>query len=83
MVASVGIYVQAFFLWRLYMISGRKCLAPALLSPVLLLAYTAVALAVCYVLVPFPTLADDAPQTYYISREDTPHISIWCEHRSS
>ncbi|KAL1667164.1 hypothetical protein GGF50DRAFT_112538 [Schizophyllum commune] len=60
MVASVGIYVQAFFLWRLYMISGRKWLPPALLSPVLLLAYAAVALA-----------------TYYISREDTPHISIW------
>ena len=46
MVASVGIYVQAFFLWRLYMISGRKWLPPALLSPVLLLAYAAVALAV-------------------------------------
>ncbi|KAL1745373.1 hypothetical protein HDZ31DRAFT_82016 [Schizophyllum fasciatum] len=49
MVASVGIYVQAFFLWRLYVISGRKWIPPALLSPVLILAYTAIVLATYYI----------------------------------
>ena len=77
MVASVGIYVQAFFLWRLYMISGRKWLPPALLSPVLLLAYTAVALAVRIVVIRPPHPRSRCPaDILHLPRGYAPHLYL-------
>ncbi|TRM70301.1 hypothetical protein BD626DRAFT_563957 [Schizophyllum amplum] len=49
MVASIGLYVQTYFVWRLFMISGRSWLPPLVLAPIFLLAYAAIAIATFYI----------------------------------
>lgn len=82
-VASIGLYVQMFFLNRLYAISERRLWIVVPIAVLLAFAYCAICVAVS-VAVSRLCIALKWLQTYYITLGEAagPKIALWCTYSS-